>query len=151
MRQLPFEARVKNHREKGLARERCRHCADEGQIVASLRPVQATVVVGSRLVASPAGAMIEEMGPCPFCQQGHLVEFPASGKPGPWGADGFWGPRQEADLPAPLGNELPLPAAENARRIQSEDYQTIGIRTNSGWAYNANAGCSIQCYYGCER
>ena len=85
MNALPLESRTQNV----TGRDRCRWCADEGQVVVQIR-----------------SGGYEETGPCPYCEKGFAVEFPTS-KTGPWGAEGYWHGRVHADL-EPLQPVLPI-------------------------------------------
>lgn len=73
----------------------CRHCADDGLVVVWTRPAAPS------MACPRASGDYDEMGPCPFCEQGLRVEFPPADprsgaqRLGPWGAGGFWGSRQE--------------------------------------------------------
>lgn len=58
----------------------CAYCRDDGLVVVNERADGA-----------------EEMGPCPHCERGHLLEFP-EGKPGPWGQAGYWKGRDAGHL-----------------------------------------------------
>ena len=67
----------------------------------------------------------EEMGPCPKCPAGKLVEFPmpdAKGgtRLGPWGIGGFWQGRESLQVQLrPIHEDTkPLPHSENARRMR---------------------------------
>jgi hypothetical protein len=83
----------------------CRYCID-GLVVTIVGP-------------EPYG---EAFGPCPKCEAGHLLEFPAPDekgktKPGTWGKDGFWRGRDHSWL-EPLPDPSPLPRDENRRRMK---------------------------------
>lgn len=73
----------------------CRYCADDGLVVVWTRPVKPSPR------APRASGEMDEMGPCPFCEQGLRIEFPPADpktgfqRVGPWGVNGFWGTRQE--------------------------------------------------------
>ena len=84
----------------------CRYC-DDGWVVVTRR------------------GEFEEMGPCPKCPAGKLIEFPmpdAKGRTvmGPWGVGGYWQGRSELEVQlSPRHTETkPLPHSENARRMK---------------------------------
>ena len=77
---------------------------------------------GLVVVQGPTDAYAEAYGPCPKCEAGHLVEYPAPDakgrqKPGPWGENGYWRGRDKSFLEPRL--DVPLPYAENQRRAQA--------------------------------
>ena len=82
----------------------CRYC-DDGWVVVTRR------------------GDADEMGPCPKCPAGKLIEFPMPDdkgrtRLGPWGIGGFWQGRTELEVQLrPVHTETkPLPFSENARR-----------------------------------
>ncbi len=107
MKTIPSSARTQN--VAGI--EYCRYC-DGGWVVWD--------------AGDPPGAYPcygESFAPCPFCEKGHLVEFPVAkeeNKPPPkppWGRAGFWS-RHDADMlePRPRAS-APLPPDESRTRL----------------------------------
>lgn len=80
------------------------------------------VVVGTH---KHAGAMYEEMGPCPGCEKGHRLEFGEGDArhPGRWGEAGFWQGRPHNLVPQ---TKVWLSKAENARRAK-DLMATVGL------------------------
>lgn len=92
-------------------RECCRYCADDGLVVVQTR------------------GPFEEMGPCPFCQQGYLLEFgdPGQSSKREW-PNGFWQGRPPTGI-VPLEEEgsRPLSQEENARRMRELMARMVGV------------------------
>lgn len=81
--------------------DRCRWCLDDGLVVAQTR------------------GPYDEMGPCPFCQKGYLLEFgDGSQKKLQW-PDGFWQGRPPTGIVPLDSGQPPLSREENARRMRA--------------------------------
>ncbi len=93
---LPSQARTAN--VSGNAH--CRWCANSSFVA----------------VRHQAHPFAEDMGPCPYCEKGALVEFGETGQKR-W-PKGFWEGRtaELEPLEAPLSH--PLPPAENGKRLR---------------------------------
>lgn len=118
MKPVPREARTRNLSPARHRREQCWYCDDTGWVVVQTRPAQRFALNG-RIHEPAEGACYEEMAPCPFCERGYGLEFPAADanvKP-PWGIDGFW---QGRDIPEiePMRRGAPMPPAEQAKRMR---------------------------------
>ena len=83
-------------------RETCGWCFDDGLVVVGTRP--------------EGEGNVEMYGPCPHCEQGAKIEFPAKKRPA-WGPDGYWQGRTP-DLVKPKRDSAPLSKQENALRAK---------------------------------
>lgn len=105
MKAIPREARTKNKRSTPyMQRKSCDRCDDTGYVVASTRTETWKRQLAPARGAKEPGpwketsAEVEEMGPCPFCEQGYVEEFgdadnqtKAPPVRSPWdAANGFW-------------------------------------------------------------
>lgn len=117
MKPLPDAARTKNLSGK----EFCRYCLNDGYVVVTMRPA-------ARLAGRQASSegVLEEMGPCPYCEQGVRVEFQGGA---PWGTDGYWRGRKDNYPIEPhssaLGWKQPPPSI--ARSLMQDFAATLGI------------------------
>lgn len=128
--------------------DRCCYCLDTGLVTVALRdPTPATINRAGKPVqmmtaleraqaagASEAGLRYEEEGPCPMCQIGYRVEFPAPSErvpdpgPGPWGRDGYWRGRDVFDVtPLESPSSKPLPKPENAKKMRELAERMSGV------------------------
>lgn len=154
MNTIPLESRYANVTGK----DHCHCCKGAGLVVVALREPEPCVLVlrdrrGQKLtVRKPTALMrldrpederdlpafrrdnallyLEEMGPCPFCEEGYAVEFPTPNqesrhpvKHGPWGADGFWKGQEGLLGLDPLeqkGASKPLPPPETRAKLREQ-------------------------------
>lgn len=125
MKTLSMKERNRNSRRRTYSkRERCRWCADTGFVVVQTRqdPYPRRHLEDGQAVVKTTVATIEEMGPCPYCEQGYYEEF-GGDNPSvigtPWGKDGFWRGRDQGDLePMEQSGEQQLSKEENLRRLR---------------------------------
>lgn len=106
-----FVANPRNKTRAALGLQDCPTCANSGFVVVLRRPTEPCVI---RPKCQHEGDY-EEMGPCPYCQAGHTIEFPVEGT-GMW-PDGYWAHQQSIELEQAykFTNE-PLSIEENRRR-----------------------------------
>lgn len=123
MRPVPDTARAPNGRHRKSGREYCRWCDDTGYVVVFLRkhkqirframngrPVACALQSGGENPAEIAGELeFEELGPCPYCEQGAAEEKEVFGE--------FWKGKPTGELkPYRDGAPKYLPREENKRR-----------------------------------
>lgn len=92
------ESRIRIRNITGVSR--CGHC-DNGLAIVSRRKVR--------------HVLVDEHGPCPWCEKGARIEFPEKIKPH-WGADGYWRGAPPEVHPQPKDDGVTLSFAENQLR-----------------------------------
>jgi hypothetical protein len=116
---VPAEARIQNLSDRRF----CRWCGNTGYVVVQLRTDKSLDVKRKQVTES---GPIEEMGPCPFCEQGYTEEFGDAEnqqaarpvKP-PWKlSEGFWKGRDVREVQPLYTSTKLLPPAENRRRMR---------------------------------